>query len=260
MTTGTTIFVTYMFETVPITGSSTQAYETGVSYGHSSAIHCNYVQKVESADLANKSVSLIMPNSYHFPFMRSSSQIQPGQDGTGWSGRRLYMLAQIVGGTGETVTADPANWSIIDVTDQLDGYETFSGTTIPPSTFDSDVIINVSLKEIISAAKYNLEYLDYPSALSIDNERLAFGEEAFFFGNVKTEIKAIAYTTDISMVLPLNQYNSTTNPTWDGLAPVQISEAGLFDDNDNLIAVGKLNYPIAKDSTVFRTVQFSLDF
>ena len=249
-----------MFESSPITGNTEQAYQQGVSSGYSSAIHCNYVQSVQTDVTTNKSVSLIMPNSSKFPFLRENSDIQPGQDGSGWTAKKLYMLAQIVPISGGTSTPVASNWSIIDVTDQLDGYEFFSGSTIPPSTFDSDTIINVSTNKIVKAAKYNLNYLDYPSKLTIDDNKLAFGEEAFFFGNVKGEIKAIAYTTDISMVLPLNQYNSTTNPTWDGLSPVQISEARFFDDNNNLIAVGKFNYPIAKDSTVFRTVQFSLDF
>lgn len=257
---GNSVFVTYLFETTPITGSSTQTYQAGVSFGYSTAIHCNYIQKIETDSVIGKTVSLIMPNSSQFPFMRSSAQIQPGQDGTGWCAKKLYMLAQVVTSTGDTVSPDAANWSIIDVTDQLDGYEFFSGTTIPPSAFDADNIINVSIGKISTANKYNLNYLKYPTSLTADDNRLAFGEEAFFFGNVRTDIKSTAYTTDISMVLPLNQYNSTTNPTWDGLSQVQISEAGLFDDNNNLIAVGKFNYPIAKDSTIYRTVQFSIDF
>jgi len=259
MATGNTIFVTYLFESTPITGTSGQSYQPGVSYGYSTALHCNYVQKVETTDIANKSVSLILPNSGGFPFLRSSAQLTSG-DGTGWSAKKLYMLAQVVAATGDTVVPDAANWSIIDVTPQLDGYEFFSGTTIPPAAFDVNTVINVKIGDILVADIYDLTYLNYPTELDVDDERLAFGEEAFFFGNVNTEIKAIAYTTDISMVLPLNQYNATTNPTWDGLVPVQISEAGLFDANNNLIAVGKFNYPIAKDSTIFRTVQFSMDF
>jgi hypothetical protein len=200
-----------------------------------------------------------MPNSSVFPFLRNSTDLTVG-DGTGWNANRIYLLGQVVTSTGDTAAPDPANWSIIDITNQLDGYEFFSGSTIPAACFDVDTIINVAVSKIVTGPKYDLDYLDYPSALSGDDERLTFGEEAFFFGNVNSEIKAIAYTTDISMVLPLNQYNSTTNPTWNGLVPVQISEAGLFDDNDNLIAIGKFNYPIAKDSTIFRTVQFSLDF
>lgn len=249
-----------MFESMPITGNTTQTFQLGVSYGHATAIHCNYIQKVETENASNKTISLILPNSSRFPFMRQSSDIANGQDGTGWNAKKLYMLAQAVAITGDTAEPVADNWSLIDVTSQLNGYEFFSGTTIPPSTFDTDTIINVPINALNNTFKYTLNYLDYPTTLSVDDDRLAFGEEAFFFGNVRTEIKAIAYTTDISMVLPLNQYNSTTNSTWDQMSPVQISEAGLFDDDNNLIAVGKFNYPIAKDSSVFRTIQFSIDF
>lgn len=254
------IFVTYMFESMPITGTSTNNFQLGKTYGHATPIHCNYIQKVETDNPSNKTVSLILPNSSSFPFMRQSTDIATGKDGTGWNANKLYLLAQVVAATGDTVQPNPVNWSLVDITSQLNGYASFSGTTIPPSTFDTDTIINVSIGSLNSALKYTLNYLDYPTTLTVDDNRLAFGEEVFFFGNVKGEIKATAYTTDISMVLPLNQYNSTTNPTWDQMSPVQISEAGLFDDNNNLIAVGKFNYPIAKDSTIFRTIQFSIDF
>jgi hypothetical protein len=257
---GVTTFVTYLFQSTPITGSSTQPFQYGKSLGYSTAIHCNYIQKLESTNLANKSVSVIMPNSTAFPFLRTSSQINTSQIGIGWSARRLYVLVQFVTETGDTVSPVGSKWKIVDVTNQLNGYNIFSGTTIPPQAFDVDTIINIPVNVINVAQNYNLDYLKYPSSLSVDDNRLAFGEESFFFGNIQTDIKAVAYTTDISILLPLNQYNSTTNPTWDALTPIQISEVGLFDDNNNQIAVGKLNYPISKDSTIFRTVEFSIDF
>ncbi|NKC10614.1 hypothetical protein HAU05_26850, partial [Klebsiella variicola] len=73
-------------------------------------------------------------------------------------------------------------------------------------------IYSLSVPDINIAPIYDLSYLNYPNELETD--RLAWGEEAFFFGNVKTDIKAIAYTTDIPVVMPLNQFNSSTNPTW----------------------------------------------
>jgi len=255
-----TIFATYMFSSTPITGNTTQPYQAGVSYGYTTPIHCNYIDSIVTDTASNKSISLIFPNSQQFPFMRQSTDIMAGHNGSGWNATKLYVLAQVVPTTGSSAIPDPTKWSLVDVTHQLNGYEFFSGTTIPPSSFDTDTIINVPTKALSSAYIYNLSYLKYPTALSIDDNRLAFGEEAFFFGNVRTDIKATAYTTDISMVLPLNQYNFTTNPTWDRLSPIQISEAGLFDANNNLLAVGKFNYPIAKDSTIFRTIEFTIDF
>lgn len=255
-----TIFFTYLLGDRSVTGGTQVTYQAGVSYGYSAPLHCNYVSRIETDTLDNKTINVIVPDASLFPFFKEDSDIAPGQSGEGWTASKFYGIVQVVDGTGTTVSPNQNNWKIVNLTPQLDDYEFFSGSTIPKSAFNSETIIKIKQSEITAAPQYNLSYLNYPSALSIDNDRLAFGEEVFFFGNVNSEIKAIAYTTDVSMVLPLNQYNGTTNPTWDGLSPIQISEAGLFDADDNLIAVGKFNYPIAKDSTVFRTVQFSFDF
>jgi len=58
----------------------------------------------------------------------------------------------------------------------------------------------------------------------------------------------------------LNQFNSTTNLTWDGVSKVAISEIGIYDADKNLVAVGKLNDPIDKDSSIARTILFAIDF
>lgn len=268
-----TIYFTYILGDNSITGGTANSYQLGKSLGYSPAIHCNYIAKLETNSIANKSIDFIVPDGSLLPFMNDSSQIATGQKGYGWSASKLFGVIQICDGTGHTgvsttntsvtgltIFPDPNGWKIIDLTNQLNGYPTFSGTTIPKAAFNTSTFIQITVSQINAAPQYNLGYLLYPNALPIDNDKLTFGEEAFFFGNVKTDIKAIAYTTDISVVLPLNQYNSTTNPTWDSLSPVSISEVGVFDDNNTLVAIGKLNNPISKDSTIFRTIQFSLDF
>lgn len=255
-----TVYLTYLLETSSITGNTVQPYQLGKSFGYSNAIHCNYIEKLETPSLGNKNINFIVPDGSLFPFLRDSFEIQTGFDGYGWSARRLIALVQIVDGTGSTITPDSANWSIIDVTDQLDDYDTFSGTTIPVAAFNSSTVILIRVSDVMNAPKYDLTYLNNPSKLSVDDNKLAFGEESFFFGNVNSEIIAIAYTTEIPAVLPLNQYNSTTNPTWDQLSPVSISEMGIFNNNNDLVGIGKLNSPITKDSTIYRTILFSIDF
>jgi len=89
---------------------------------------------------------------------------------------------------------------------------------------------------------------------------LSFGDETYFFGVVETEIKADVYTTDISINLPLNEFNTSTNSTWDGNSKVYISEIGIYDSDKNLVAIGKLNNPVPKDSTISRTIVFAIDF
>jgi hypothetical protein len=259
MSSAKTIFLTYALSTSPITGGSVQQYQSTKSYGYSNAIHCNYIERLETDSISNKSINFIVPDDSLFPFMKSSNQIQNGYDGYGWNARYLYALVQIVDGTGSTINADPSNWSILNVTNQLAGYNTFSGTTIPPSAFNG-AVLTISVTGVLNAPRYNLSYINNPSKLSIDDNKLSFGEEAFFFGNVNTDIYALAYTTEIPAVLQLNQYNSTTNETWDQSSPVSISEMGIFNTNNDLVGIAKLNNPITKDSTIYRTILFSIDF
>lgn len=256
-----TIFFTYVLATSPITGGTyPHTYQSQANFGYATPIHCNYIERLETPSLANKNIDVILPDASSFPFLRNSIEIQAGYDGWGWNARYLYGLCQIVNGTGSTITADPANWSVIDLTPQLDGYASFSGTTIPVTAFNSSTIMVITITSVINAPKYDLSYLHHPMKLSVDNDKLTFGEEAFFFGNVNTEIQAIAYTTEIPAVLPLNQYNSSTNLTWDQSLPVTISEMGIFNANNDLVGIAKLNNPIDKDSTIYRTILFSIDF
>lgn len=108
---------------------------------------------------------------------------------------------------------------------------------------------------------YNLtEDIKYPKNITPIENPLSFGEENIFFGNVGGTIKADVYTTDIYINLPMGEFNSTTNPTWDNESSVYITEVGIYDSNDNLVAIGKLNNPIEKNSNISRTILFSIDF
>jgi hypothetical protein len=252
MTSGKTIFITYQFET----GS----FEEQKNYGYTSAIHCNYITILETDTLVGKDINFFFESLEDFSFMAGPSGITYGQNGYGWNGYKLYAIVQIVDGqitSGTTINPDPEAWKKIDVTNQIVNH--VSGQTISPVNI-TQTVFTISQTEYFSAPTYNLDYLNIASALPIDDDKLSFGEETYFFGNIKTDIEAIAYSTDIAINLPLNQYNSTTNPTWDGNQPVQISEIGIYDDQGNLVAIGKLNYPIPKNSTVSRSILFQMDF
>jgi hypothetical protein len=53
--------------------------------------------------------------------------------------------------------------------------------------------------DIIVITKYDLNYLNYPSALSADDNKLCFGDEIYFLGNVTTDIHADVFVTDLSI-------------------------------------------------------------
>jgi hypothetical protein len=148
---------------------------------------------------------------------------------------------------------------MFDVTDQVSGFTTGTTFMLTPAKITSTVF-SVPLYKYGSMTTYDLDYLDYPSHLSVDDDKLCFGDEEYFFGNVSADIEAIAYSTDLAINLPLNEFNSTSNVTWDRVSPVYITEIGVYDENQNLVGIAKLNNPIPKDATISRTIVFGLDF
>jgi hypothetical protein len=254
------IFLTYLLETSPISGG-TLPYNASASFGYSSGIHCNYIQKlVTDTDVNSQRINFKFDDD-HFPFMKVSTQIVPGggNTGYGWSAYKIKALIQIVDVTGDTesIVADPAKWKAVDVTNQISGHVT--GNAIQPSGL-TNTLFEINPTLITTYPDYRLSYLNYPNALPTDDAKLAFGEEVFFFGNVNTDIEAVAYVTDIAVNLPINQFNYTENPTWDGVSKIYISEIGIFDDNNNLVGIAKLNHPIDKDSGKARSFAFNIEF
>ena len=245
MATGFTIFVTYQFEDTPASAST--------SYGHSTPIHCKYIQTITTNDLNGKSIGLFFSSANDLPFLADTGST----NGTGFTATKLIGLAQVVNGisdSGTTIKPESSGWFRVDLTSQIKNH-------VVGAIIDKDSLVNTVYNMEFSELNepYTLDYLDYPSSVSSE-DKMGFGEEAFFFGTVRSDIKATVYTTDIPIVLELNNFNSTTNPTWDGVSTVSMSEIGIYDDNNNLVGIGKFNYPIDKNSTITRTVAFQLDF
>lgn len=238
------VFVTYNFEGAPYTATT--------SLGLSESLHCNFIQKIETDTLNGKDLNFFFPQNA-FPFLNNMT----GGTGFGWSAIKINAIVQVVDGTGTTVSASSESWKKIDITDQLVGHTL--GSAISQNSLQTTVF-KITFAQVNLAPYYDLSYLSIPTSLYSDTNKLGFGEEVFFFGNVKTDIGATVYTTDIAVQLPLGEYNSTTNPTWDGLSSVYVSEVGLFNDNNVLLAAGKFNYPVEKKSSIYRTILFSLDF
>lgn len=245
MATGFTIFVTYQFEDTPASAST--------SYGYSTPIHCKNIQTITTDDLNGKSLGIYFSSINDLPFLADTGST----NGTGFTATKLIGLVQIVNGitdTGTTITPAASGWYKVDLTSQINNQ-------VVGAVIDKNSLVNTLYNIEFSTLSnpYTLDYLNYPSVVASEDE-MGFGEEAFFFGTMRSDIKATVYTTDIPIVLPLNNYNSTTNPTWDGVSTVSMSEIGIYDDNNNLVAIGKFNYPIDKNATISRTVAFQLDF
>jgi hypothetical protein len=242
---GYTIFISYLL-----------APTTGTTYsGFSQAIHCNYINSLV--------INTVTPEIYEVNFRFSSAQdfkfLSNFSNGTGFTAYKIYALVQEVSGITSDITPIANNWKIVDFTPQITGH--VLGVPLTAAEL-AGRNFKIYLSGYTGYTTYALNYLNYPTSGSTDDSKLCFGDEIYFFGNVTTDIHADVYTTDISIVLPQNQFNSSTNPTWIQASqpPVAISEIGIYDSNHNLVAIGKLNDPITKDSTISRTIAFELDF
>lgn len=249
MAAGYTAFMTYML-----------ASKSGATdgNGYTTAIHCNYVNSIQFPDLVNKEFNIYFEDVNEFKFLTTSGA-------TGFSAHNIYVLTQLINNKPYSsindIKPDPSKWVSFDVTDQVIGY--VSGVTISAEQLTSNVFripIDQYQLKYNNEDFYDLSYLSYPA--SGTTEPLCFGDETYFMGNVSTSIEAIAYTMDLAINLPLDQYNSSNNATWDSELDehVYITEIGLYDVDKNLVGIAKLNSPIPKDKSISRTIVFGLDF
>jgi hypothetical protein len=248
MATGKTIFITYQFENEP--------YSTSTDYGFSTALHCRYIKRLTTDVLTAKKVGIYFDAETDFPFMANQSMT----NGEGFTATKFNVLIQVQDGITDNnvnIKPDSNEWRKYDVTDQILNHTV--GDRINPedlvaSTYSVD-ISNETLGDI-----YDLDYLNYPTQSQETNENLSFGEESIFFGTVSTDIVARVYSTDIPINLQLGEFNTSTNPTWNGSEPVYITEVAIYDNNGIQVAKGKLNFPIKKDNNVARSIVFGVDF
>lgn len=253
MAAGNTAFVSYILVPNGLQGKG----------NYSQAIHCNYIKKVDlgTTDPYVQDIKIYFQDKNDFKFLFNGVDGTNNPQGLGFTANKIYALVQIVNNssfsTYDDVKPDSTKWKQVDITDQVSGG---TPTFLTPDNITS-VVFNISLLQYENSSvflPYNIDYLNYPS--STEEDKLSFGYSTYFFGNVSTKIKADVYTTDLNINLSLNEFNSSTNKTWDGNETVYISEIGIYDSNKNLVGIGKLNDPVPKDSTIARTIVFALDF
>lgn len=241
------IAVTYLF--------TNEDYNTNQSYGLKGGIHCGYISKFNQDTTSEQNISFIfLPSDLKFMVSDVSSS-----DGTGFNANKFYILAQkYTTGT----EPNPANWKLIDFTSSLTNYNDWSATTIPVSAL-TNTLYRFDNNKYTAGTTYDittiLGILPNTSDYTTTN-KLGFGEESILLGNINTQIKATVYRTQISKNLGFKECNTSINPTWDSDDDVYISEVGIYDDTNTLIAVGKINSPINKNNNKLVTIQLDMDF
>jgi hypothetical protein len=220
--------------------------------GYTTGLHCNYIVCANFEELSgdcppteSKALNLTFPSG-EFPFMEISG-------GTGWYADRLYALVQRT-----TIGTNPVSngWKLIDLTSSIDSHTV--GDKINKINLENSTFTITNTLFTTSATTYNLhDFINIP--LTSETNLLQFGDEKFFYGNVMTKGVTTKYRTKFNFTISPTQFNTSTNPTYDGSGQnVHISEVGVYSGAD-LVAIGKMNVPIEKTPTSTVIIEMAFD-
>jgi len=152
---------------------------------------------------------------------------------------------------------DPSKWKEIDFTTQL--FDNLNQNFITEQTLATNTF--VITKELYDQADfYDLnDYITLP--VQSDNKTLGFGDEYYFYGNVKTDIEATIYEMRYKINLQNTQFQNSSNPTWSKEVVRQpyITEIGLYDEDKNLLVINKFSSPIKRPEANYQFT-IKLDF
>lgn len=256
---GYSYFVTYLVES--------DDYSPNVSYGFGNGLHCGYITKLDGLPDANGNsqfLSLSFPGN-SFPHLRSSANMSGATySGTGWNANRVQVLIneQQSGYTYQAGNVPASGWFKVS-TGVGNGIYTGETTdlTIDPLKLAGYNFI-VSREDFTSGSTYTLPEIFTGNTDFNSKSGLTFGNESFFYGNVKCNIMSTTYKTLITATASNSLFNDSINSSFDNLNDenTYFTEVGILDGLNNLVAVGKPTYPIKKNDGRYLVFQLELDF
>lgn len=260
LSTGYTYFVTYLTE-------SDATYSSGTSYGYPQALPCQYIQRIDGSvdNSGNPQYLRAFFNTASFPYLRNSAGMD-SFSGTGWNANKVQLLVNKVNLTQypevdlDTIPTD--GWRLISSGTTGNGLYTGAtgNLTIDPTNLAGHQFI-ISQEDYNSGSTYVLDNIFYDNN-DINTSGLTFGSESFFFGNIEATIQATTFKSVMTILAPDTDYNSSNNSSFDGVldSDTFVTEVGILNSNDTLVAVGKPTYPIKKNSSRYLAFQLEIDF
>jgi len=255
----------YSYYVTYVTSSS--LYQEGVSYGYPQSSPCGYVTRIDGQTDSVTGLPSILRASFpalSFPYLRSDTNLS-GLTGTGWNANSVQILVQEIVTSASTLVGDlpTYNWKLIS-NGVGNGIYTGGTGTISPSDLQSHVF-SITQADYDSGTTYALSgrFSAFTSNVdSLFSSGLTFGDESFFYGNLTTGIKASVYKTIITIYARNDEYNSSNNESFDELYDDStfITEIGVLNSNNELVAVAKPAYPIKKNESRYLAFQLELDF
>jgi len=241
-----TMYITYSLELSGTTGLTT-------------SLPCQNYIKIFNNTSSPKDVQFKISSTDLLPYMRKKES--GSYDGYGFYADKFKLVYQIV--SDSNTRPDSGSWKSYDFTSTL--ITSTSNTTIDPKLLEiqSPSSIGFYLDKLKDSGSTVFDITQSLNmATNSSPSSLQFGDERFFYGNLETYIGANIYKTIFDIRVNASQFNETTNPTMDSTNPttLKVSEIGIYDDNSNLVCIGKLSKPTALSVGTTVVFELSMDF
>jgi hypothetical protein len=267
-----------------LTGNTEYLYITyrfNNEYSFTNSLHCNYYTKIQGPnlsclDIGPQNVSVRFGSEFsclnYKPYSPSttttttnvytttttsvytttSTTLCPDvcDLSTGFFADKFEIICQKVIGNGRP---EPTEWKIIDYTDLLSA-TTINGHITAEGLTGTTFVISKDLYD--AAPLYDLsDYIEL-TPLGFSGHQLNFGDEYYFYGNVETDVQATIYEMRYKINLGAAQFQASSNPGWVNGNPLYISEIGLYDSNDDLMIISKLQSPTPRQGIQQFVIKF----
>jgi hypothetical protein len=248
LATNKTMYLTYVLDGIPASGLT-------------NSLPCQYYTKITNNTSNTKDVEFRLGDVDLLPYMRKEEK--GTYDGLGFSAREFRVLYQIVDDAANRPLSSA--WKEYDFT--TTAITSGASQTIDPLLLENQnpstngFLIDTNIDS--SATTYNLI-----SALNMapnaSPERLQFGDEKFFYGNVETYIGASIFKTIFNLNISADDFQTTGNPTRlnsdASPADIRITEVGIYDSLGNLVMIGKLSKPVKLTAGNTIMIELAMDF
>lgn len=240
----------------------TYTLENSTGTGLTTTLPCQKYIKVTNTSSGTKDVSFNIEDVDLLPFMRKIES--GGYDGLGFYAYNFKLLYQIVDDA--SIRPDPGAWKTYDFTSTA--ITQVAGETIDPVLLENQISASNGfvLTSAINALATTFDLITPLSmAPNTSPDTLQFGDERFFYGNLETYIGATIYKTLFDISVNTSQYSLTTNPTRSQQSvtnppDIKVTEVGIYDNNKNLVIIGKMSQPVPLLQGQTIMLELSMDF
>lgn len=248
LATNKTMYITYSFENASGVGLTT-------------TLPAQYYTKIENNTSTSKDIEFNIESIDLLPYMRKEEKA--GYDGMGFSAKEFKVLYQIVEKSDDRPLSDA--WKVHDFTSTA--ITTVASQTIDPKLLEiqNPTTNGFLIDSTVSGSSTTFSIIDsLEMATNSLPEKLQFGDERFFYGNLETYIGATIFKTVFNINLSADDFKTTANPSRPNSLvnppDIRVTEVGIYDDNNSLVMIGKLSKPVKLSSGNTVMLELAIDF